>query len=169
MTRDDRVEIGYVARAHGIRGEIVVGLHNPESSALDDIDELVVGGTAYAVEAVRPGNHGPLVALVGVVDRNAAEALKGKTIEVPRAHVAAADDLLLDDLVGYEVKLADGTSWGKVVGLELGAQDRLVIHDHAVERLLPIVDELIAEIDVEDRVVIATPPEAWPSTPLGRG
>jgi 16S rRNA processing protein RimM len=169
VTRDDRVQIGYVARAHGIRGEIVVVLHNPESTALDDVTELVVGGAAYAVEAVRPGNTGALVALVGIVDRNAAEALKGQAIEVPRAHVAAADDVLLDDLVGFEVRLTDGTSWGKVVGLELGAQDRLVIHDHEVERLLPIVDELIAEIDVADKVVVATPPESWPSTPLGRG
>jgi len=169
VSADARVEIGYVARAHGIRGEIVVGLHNPESTAVEDATELVIGGPTYAVESVRHGNHGPLVALVGVADRNAAEALKGKSIEVPRALVAADDDVLLEDLVGFEVRLADGTAWGHVVGLELGAQHRLVIQDDEVERLLPIVDELIVEIDADDRVIIASPPEAWPATPLGRG
>lgn len=168
MTRADRVEIGYVARAHGIRGEIVVGLHNPESTALDAAEQLVVGDTAYTVESVRPGNHGPLVALAGVIDRTAAEQLKGRPIAVARALVAEDDDVLLDELVGFEVQTTDGTSWGHVVGLELGPQDRLVIHDDAVERLLPIVDELITEIDLDDEVIIVTPPEAYPSTPLAK-
>lgn len=166
---DELVEIGFVLRAHGIRGEIVVGLHNPASTALDGATELVIGGTPYTVEGVRHGNHGPLVALVGIADRTAAEALRGKPIAIARALVAADDELLLDELVGYEVRLVDGTSWGTVVALELGPQDRLVIHDDAVERLLPVVDELIVEIDAADEVVVIAPPEGWPSTPLGRG
>lgn len=165
----DLIEIGYVARAHGIRGEIVVGLHNPASTALAEVSELVVGGTPYAVESVRPGNHGPLVALAGVADRTAAEALRGRPVAVPRALVAEDDDVLLDELVGFEVRLPDGTPWGRVVALELGAQDRLVIHDDQVERLLPAVDELIVEIDVDARVIVADPPAGWPSTPLARG
>jgi 16S rRNA processing protein RimM len=162
----DLIEIGFVARAHGIRGEIVVGLHNPDSTALADAKEIVVGGTPYAVESVRGGNHGPLVALAGLTDRTTAEGLRGKPVAVARALVADDDDVLLDELVGFEVRLPDGTSWGRVVALELGAQDRLVVHDDAVERLLPLVDELVAEIDADERVIVATPPEGWPTTPL---
>jgi 16S rRNA processing protein RimM len=168
VTRDGRVEIGYVLRAHGIRGEIVVGLHNPMSDALAGAEQIFVGGESYAVESVRHGNHGPLVALAGVVDRTAAEQLKGRPIAVDRARVAEDDDILLEELVGFEVRLTDGTSWGTVVGLELGAQDRLVIHDEHVERLLPIVDELIAEIDADEQTILVTPPESWPSTPLAK-
>jgi 16S rRNA processing protein RimM len=168
MTRGDRVEIGFVARAHGIHGEIVVGLHNPDSTALAAAAQLFVGGDAYTVESVRHGNHGPLVALAGVADRTAAEQLKGRPIAVERALVAEDDDILLEELVGFAVHLTDGTSWGTVVGLELGAQDRLVIHDDHVERLLPIVDELIAEIDAAQETITVTPPESWPSTPLAK-
>jgi ribosomal 30S subunit maturation factor RimM len=56
-----------------------------------------------------------------------------------------------------------------VVALELGAQDRLVIQDDRFERLLPIVDDLIAEIDAEHEVIVVTPPDDWPAMPLGRG
>src|SRR6185503_9892508 len=168
MTPGDRVEIGFVERAHGIHGEIVVGLHNPESTALADAEQLFVGGEPYAIESVRHGNHGPLVALAGVADRTAAEQLKGRPIAVERALVAEDDDILLEELVGFEVHTTDGTSWGRVVGLELGAQDRLVIRDDHAERLLPIVDELIAEIDADERTITVTPPESWPSTPLAK-
>jgi 16S rRNA processing protein RimM len=162
----DRVEIGFVAKAHGIRGEIVVGLHDRASTALEHARELYVGGAAYAVESVRHGNHGPLVALVGLTDRTAAEALKGKTVEVARELVAGPDDILYDDLVGFAVELPDGTSWGTVVALELGAQDRLVIQDGQVERLLPIVDDLIQEIDADGERIVVTPPDDWPTSPV---
>ena len=159
-----RVEIGVVARAHGIRGEVVVALHDPESTALDVASELWLDGTAYAIEGVRGGNHGPLVALAGVVDRTTAETLRGRRVEVDRAVVATDDDVLLGDLIGFEVRTSDGARWGVVVAIEIGAQDRLVIEDDTVERLLPVVDELIAEIDVDARVIVATPPEGWPAT-----
>jgi 16S rRNA processing protein RimM len=162
----DRVEIGFVAKAHGIRGEIVVGLHDPASTALAQAREIFLAGTAYAVVGVRHGNHGPLVALAGVADRTAAEALKGRPVEVARDLVAGPDDILYDDLVGFTVELPDGTSWGTVVALELGAQDRLVIQDGQVERLLPIVDDLIQEIDADGERIVVTPPDDWPSSPV---
>ena len=42
----DRVEIGVVARPHGVRGELRVHLHNPESTALDAAEEVWIGGRA---------------------------------------------------------------------------------------------------------------------------
>ena len=168
MAEPGRVEIGVVARAHGIRGEVVVVLHDPESTALDDARELWIGGARYEIENARQGAHGPLVALAGLADRTAAEALRGKPVEVAREVVADEDDVLLDDLIGFTVTTADGAAWGTVVRVEIGPQDRLVIEDDAVERLLPIVDELIAEIDVDARVIVATPPADWPSSPRVR-
>jgi 16S rRNA processing protein RimM len=157
-----------VARAHGIRGEIVVALHDAESTAFDSAKEVWLDGVAYAVTGARHGNHGPLVALEGVTDRNAAEALRGKKIEVARSVVADDDDVLLHDLVGCEVRLPDGTSWGKVVAIEIGPQDRLVIHHGDVERLLPVVDELIELIDLDERTIHATPPDEWPTSTIRR-
>lgn len=169
MTRDELVEIGFVARAHGLRGEIVVGLHNPDSTALTVGEPLVIGGTSYLLASLRPGPSGLLVTLAGVDDRTAAEALRGKPVEVDRLRVTEPDELLLEDLIGFEVRLIDGSSWGKVVGLELGLQDRLVVHDADVERLVPVVDPLIVEIDSEGSVIVVNPPEGWPATPLTGG
>ena len=44
----------------------------------------------------------------------------------------------------------------------LGPQVRLVIRDGAIERLLPLVDALVPEIDVEARVVTVDPPDDLP-------
>jgi ribosomal 30S subunit maturation factor RimM len=67
------VEIGGVARAHGIRGEIVVVTHDPDDVTLETCRELYIGGAKRAVTAVRPTPKGWLVVLAGLTDRNEAD------------------------------------------------------------------------------------------------
>ncbi len=160
----DKVEIGVVARAHGIRGEVRVHLHNPASTALDGAEVLWLGAREYAIESARPVAGAYLVALVGVADRNAAEALRGRPVSVARDDLELEEgEVLLADLVGCRVELPDGSDWGTVSALELGPQDRLVIRQGEVERLLPVVDEFLIEIDLEARRIVVDPPADLPA------
>jgi 16S rRNA processing protein RimM len=169
MRGGGRIEIGGVARAHGIRGEVAIALYNPDSTALEQGVAIYIGDRRFDVEQARHGTNGWLVKLAGVDDRNAAEALRGAQVEIDRDAVADDDDVLLDDLVGLRVELSDGTPWGEIVAVDAGPQDRLVIHDGGQERLLPMVDAFIDKIDVEAGVVTVTPPEGLPSVPIADG
>ncbi len=157
------MEIGVVARAHGIRGEVRVHLHNPASTALDQADAMFVGEREYAIESARPVAGAYLVALAGIADRDAADALRGRPVSLPREALELDDgEVLLADLVGCRVELPDGRPWGVVSALELGAQDRLVIRDGEVERLLPMVDAFLVDIDVEAGRIVVDPPADLP-------
>jgi 16S rRNA processing protein RimM len=159
----DTIEIGVVARAHGIRGEVRVHLHNPGSTALDAAEALFVGDREYAIEKARPVAGAYLVALVGIGDRDAADALRGRPVSVARDILDLDDgEVLLADLVGCRVELPDGRPWGVVSALEVGPQDRLVIRDGEIERLLPVVDEFVIDIDVEGRRIVVDPPPELP-------
>lgn len=159
----DVIEIGVVARAHGIRGEVRVHLHNPASTALDDAEVLWLGEREYAIERARPVAGAYLVALAGVEDRNAAEALRGRPVSVARDDIDLDEgELLLADLVGCRVELPDGSEWGVVTALEFGPQDRLVIRQGQVERLLPVVDAFLVDIDLEARRIVVDPPADFP-------
>jgi len=158
-----RVEIGGIARAHGIRGEVAIVTHDPASQTLATIDQIYVGEVAYRVLGARPTQKGWLVELDGVTDRNAAEALRGQPVAVDRAALQLADgEILLDDLVGCRVVLADGAPWGTIAAVDIVGQDRLVIHDGDVERLLPLVDAFVTNIDLDAGVVTVEPPEGLP-------
>jgi 16S rRNA processing protein RimM len=162
-----RVEVGFVARAHGIRGEICAVPHDPESTTLTEVSAVWIGGTRYDVAQARDTNKGVLLALAGLTDRTIAEGLRGKPVEVDRDELDLAEgDVLLTDLVGCKVQLRDGTPWGEIVGLDLGPQVRLVIHDGGVERLVPLVDELVPGIDLDARLVTVDPPEDFPEEQL---
>ena len=94
--------------------------------------------------------------------------MRGTTVSLPREDVADDDEVLIAELIGCAVELEDGTAWGTVAAYQPGAQDRLVIHDGDVERLLPLVDAFVVDIDLERRVVVVAPPEGLPEDPRGR-
>lgn len=174
----NRLTIGYVAGAHGIRGGLRVQLHDTDSEALRD------GMSIWLVppersnkppQSVRivdlefvPGKAGRVrLNLEGLTDRDAAEALKGFSIEVEREALPplADDEFYLVDAVGLAVERErDGTveSLGVVTGLGTnGAQDLFEI-EWKDERgkphpwLLPVVPHFIRDID-DRRVLVEVP------------
>ena len=161
----ERIEIGGVARAHGIRGEVVIVTHDPDSETLGSIERVWIGGVEHKIERVRDTQRGWLVQLAGIATRTEAEGLRGKPVEILRDDLELDDDdVLLADLIGCEVRLVDGTPWGTVAGVEADLQDRLVIHRDGKEILLPLVDVFVPNIDLEARVVTVDPPEGLPET-----
>jgi 16S rRNA processing protein RimM len=164
----DRVKIGYVARAHGLRGELRVHLFAPESTTLFDVERVFLGGRAVAVTAARPTTGAVLLSIEGVEDRDAAEALKGKEVEVERADVELAEgEFLLADLPGCAVVDERGAELGRVAEVMPGAQPILVIHGPAGEMLLPAIPAFLRAVDVQARRIEVEVPEDLPVEPIG--
>lgn len=161
-----RIEIGGIARAHGIKGEVVVVTHDPDSETLGSVETVWVGGELRRITQARPTHRGWLVAFEGVVTRNDAERLQGLAVDVARDDLDLdEDDVLLHDLIGCRVVTAAGAPWGEVAAVEAGEmQDLLVIHDGEVERLLPLVDVFVTAIDLEARTITVDPPEGLPES-----
>ena len=169
MRGDPRLEIGGIARAHGIRGEVVIYTHDPESTILGEVEAVWVGGVEKKILDARSTPRGWLVQLEGVATRNDAEALRGQVVEVDRELLELSDgDVLLDDMVGCKVVLPDGRAWGTIASVELGPQDLLVIHDGEIERMLPLVDEFVKNVDIAAGVVTVDPPEGLPEDRIRR-
>jgi 16S rRNA processing protein RimM len=167
VTRRDlppRIEIGGIARAHGIRGEVVIVTHDPDSQTLAEVEHVYVDGAPRRVLAARATHRGWLVLLEGVPTRTDAEALRGRPVEVDRADLHLEEgDVLLHDLVGCAVRKADGAPWGVIAAIDrVPLQDLLVIHDGGVERMLPLVDVFVKDIDLDARVVTVDPPDDLP-------
>lgn len=160
------LEIGYVARPHGVRGELRVVTHDPGSTTLLDVDEIELDGVPYRIEQARQVEGAFLLRLAGVGDRNRAETLRGKRVAVDRELIPLEEgEVFLADLVGCAVVREDGSPYGTIAAIETGVQDRLVIHDGDVERLLPLVPEFVIDVDLEEGRVVVAPPEDLPESP----
>src|SRR5207253_396987 len=79
-----KIEIGTVSKAHGVRGEVVVILHDAESTALEGVETVYVAGVARKVVQARNTGGAYLLAVEGLTDRDAAAALRGSVVEVDR-------------------------------------------------------------------------------------
>jgi 16S rRNA processing protein RimM len=159
----ERLEVGYVARAHGVRGELRVHLHAAASTTLFDVERVWIGGREMAIAHARPTNAAILLTVEGIEDRDAAEALRGQTVEVERDAVPLAEgEFFLADLPGYEVVTQAGEAWGRVASVLPGAQDLIIIRDDTVERMLPVVPEFIVSVDAAARRIVIEPPEDLP-------
>jgi len=131
----DRLEVGRVVRAHGLRGEVVVDLvtDRPERVAVGA--ELGTRDATLTVMASRPHQHRWLVTFAGVTDRAGAEALAGTVLYAEPIDVP--DALWVHELVGTTVVETKGTVRGRVVAvIDNPAHDLLELETGA---LVPMV------------------------------
>jgi 16S rRNA processing protein RimM len=163
----DKVKVGFVARAHGLRGELRVHLHAPESTTLYDVERIYLGGESRVISTIRPTSGAVLLTLDGVEDRDAAEALRGKEIEVDRVDVPLEEgEYLLADLPGCQVVDGQGTELGRIAEVIPGAQPILVIHGADGELMLPLVPHFVRAVDIAGRRVEVELPEGLPVEPI---
>ena len=104
--------------------------------------------------------------LAGVDDREAAEALRGATIEVPleQAVRLPPGSYYWHQLIGLAVETKRGESLGRLVDiLTTGSNDVYVVRDDARELLLPAIRDVIREVDLENgRMVVELLPGLGP-------
>jgi 16S rRNA processing protein RimM len=171
MPRPDWIEVGRVARAHGVRGEVRV------APSTDNPERFVVGAVMYAASAggglrptdpdrvrveissIRGTEDSPIVSFAGFETRTDAEALRGSVLQVPAAELPELEegDFYSFDLEGLAAESVDGSPLGTVTEvLETPAHDLLVIAlVQGGELLVPFTYELVPEVDLENgRVVV---------------
>jgi 16S rRNA processing protein RimM len=153
------VVVGRITKAHGLRGEVAVQVFsdNPDRFA-DGATVYLEGGRALTVTTARWTGARLLVAFEGVPDRTAAEALRGRSLVVPRSMLPelAEGEYWPHELIGCEVVTEAGRSLGRVTDvIENPANDLWAVDDDGVEVLIPAIREVVTEVDIEGgRIVV---------------
>ncbi|MFF7362604.1 ribosome maturation factor RimM [Streptomyces sp. NPDC008125] len=159
--------VARIGRAHGIKGEVTVEVRTDEP-------ELRLG--PGAVLATDPAETGPLtietgrvhsgrllLRFAGVHDRTGAEALRNTLLiaevdpdELPEDPEEFYDHQLMD----LDVVLADGTEIGRITEItHLPSQDLFIVErPDGSEVMIPFVEEIVTEIDLEEQRAVITPP-----------
>jgi 16S rRNA processing protein RimM len=167
VTRTATLVVGYIARAHGIDGEVAVRTFDPDSEALDDVGRVVLrarDGTEreFRVTAARPASNEALLTLDSINSRSAAQALQGSTVLVHRSDLVppAEGEFFQGDLVGLEALTAEGASLGRVEEVwNTGPVPNLVIRGAVGEFLVPFAEDFVPRIDLEAGQIVVRPLE----------
>lgn len=156
------VTLGRISGAYGVKGWVkVYSETSPRENILAYAPwDLVRSGRRQRVDVVtgRPQGRILVARLEGCDDRNAAEALVGAEIQVPRSRLPgdlAEGEYYWADLVGLRVETLEGVELGRIARLfETGANDVIVVEGER-ERLLPYIwQQVVREVDLAAGVML---------------
>lgn len=123
---DKPVTLAVIIGAHGVTGEVRLKLFGDGVESLKTYDSFDAGGRALALKSVRPGPQGAVARFAGIGDRNAAEALRGTELTVPRSALPplGEGEYYHADLIGLPCTSSEGEALGEIVAVEnFGAGD----------------------------------------------
>ena len=161
-----QLQVARIGKPHGIRGEVTVQV------LTDAPGDRFVPGTEFVVE---PASAGPLtvnsarwnkdILLLGfdeIGTRNEAETLRGAKLFIETEELDEDDDegWYEHELVGLEARIGSSVV-GKVTALNtMPVQDLLMVTTpEGNEILVPFVEQIVPEVNVEEGFILLTPPD----------
>jgi 16S rRNA processing protein RimM len=158
---EDRLEVGRIVKAHGIRGEVVVEAVSNRPERFSPGAVLYAGEKVMAVRRASP-QGGPdraggvsrarwIVSFEGVDDRNSAERLRDTVLTGDRLdYDDIADELWVHELVGSELLDPAGRVLGRVAAVEANpASDLLVLESGHLVPMVFIVETAAGRVVVD--------------------
>ena len=160
----DRITIGKVGAAHGIKGEMRIIPLTDFTERFSTMKEVMVGNELLHIESCKYHKQYVLLKFREYPQREQAEALTGKMLTVDRQEAAplAEGEFYTFDIIGLTVYDMDGKELGKVENvLRTGSNDVYQARrTDGGELLIPALKAVVKEIDVPGgRMVVEMPEE----------
>ncbi len=168
MNREDCVQLGYISKPHGVRGDVraVFDVYDlDEYRKRKDFwfakkDESLV---AAKISRFQPQHKNEVILHIdGVEDRDQAETWIGRTIFVPMNDLPALPEghFYYFQVIGFQVVDQVLGSLGTVIDFADGAaQDIMIMEYEGKEVLIPITETFVGKADMEQKVVYTHLPE----------
>ncbi len=164
MTR--LILVGRVAGAFGVRGEVRVSTYTEDPMAVARYKALKRedGSPALTIASARPVKDGVIARCPEVASKEAADAMRGLRLYVPREALPPPqdeDEFYLADLIGLSAETPEGEAVGNVKAVHnFGAGDFLEIDpgDGARTVYVPFSKTAVPDVRLSDGRVIVIPP-----------
>jgi 16S rRNA processing protein RimM len=152
---EDQVALAAIAGAHGISGEVRLKLFAESVDSLKAHKQVRVGERLLSLASLK-GDRTPIARFAEIADRNAAEALRGQLLTVPRSALPplGEGEYYHADLIGLPCETLAGELLGRVVAVEdFGAGDLLEIEKPDGRRAMVPFRTGVADL-AEGRIVL---------------
>ena len=167
MGADDFLLIGRIAGAHGVKGalKILSFAESPsdfESGSLIHLRGNQGGEKAYTIQWAKPHGRGVLLSLAGIDNRSKAKSLIGAELFIEKKSLPALEEgtHYWFDIIGLSVFTLNNEYIGQVTSIiPTGSNDVYVVQDMDKEILVPALESVVTDIDLENKRMTVDLPE----------
>jgi len=176
----DAIEVGRILDAWGVKGWVKIQPHSTDPEALLSAKSWFLqvpdakfrpgftgfsGTVSLKLDQVKPHSDSVVAKISGLDDRNAAEALRGARIFLPRSSFPAAskDEYYWVDLIGLNVVNREGVALGCVRDLMATGPNSVLCVEYAAtqedgssttaERMIPFVSVYVDAVDIAGKCI----------------
>jgi len=164
----DRIALGIIRKAHGVRGEASVEAWSDSPDRFDELHDVTLVSPDenqtrnVTIESVRLHAGRALVKFSGIVSPEDVQKVQNWTVEIPETEARSleADEYFLHDLIGLTLIDAEGRERGKVISTEEGAGGVLLNVERDGHRFdVPFAAEIVTEIDIASKRAVVKLPQ----------
>lgn len=164
---DELILLGKVVGTHGIRGELRVACYSGEYDTIKGLRAILLRGADGEVSELPLHSsrvHGGklLVKLSRYDDINAVQQFVGREVVVPRSLLPepGEGEYYWHDLIGLRVLSNDGEELGTLSEVfATGSNDVYVVKNGEREYMIPALEEVVRDINLDTRTMKITPLE----------
>lgn len=158
----DKLEIGQIVNTKGLKGELRVNSFSEAQDRFETIDTVLLkiknDYKEYKIEKVGYSKNQVVLKLKGIDTIEDAEKLRNVYIYIYRKQLGELPEgtYYIADLIGLEVFTEAGEKLGIVDDIfSTGSNDVYVVKDElGKQKLLPGIDEVLKQIDIENGKII---------------
>ena len=150
----DNITVGEILKPKGIKGAVKVRPLTDDMHRFDCLKLVYIDGKSYPIEAVSYECGFLILSLSNVSDRNAAELLRGKTIQIDRVHAVdpGLDRYFVSDIVNCMLLDEFGKTLGVILDVEsFGAADVITGEGGGKIFRFPFLNRIVQQIDVKTK------------------
>lgn len=167
MNDKEYISLGRITKPQGLKGAFRLRAFSIESENIISISNLYIKDQSgninqYTIRKVTPRKGFFVVELKELDHINQVETMKGWEVFADPDQVAQLDegDYYWYELIGLQVRTTTGENLGKVTSIiPTGANDVLQVQNGRKEVLIPYIEGVIVEINLESEEILVDPPE----------
>ena len=146
--------LGYISGTHGLRGDLIVkSKFEKQDKAFKVGNKIYLNDELHEITDAKIYKDRYLIKIDNLKNINLVEHYKAYDVFIDRDELKLDEnEYLFSDLIDMKV-MCNNKEYGKVIRVENYGKDNCLRVKHSKEYLIPLIDEYIINVDINNKII----------------
>ena len=147
-------QIGLITKPQGLKGEFRARIEGITKEDLNDLKEIYINNSEYTIKKITFREGFVIFSVEGVNNCDQAEVLRNTKIFAEFSEDLKDGEVLIDDIIGFNVVLDNGEKLGKLKAVEDYGASEIYVVDGSSEIMFPNARGVIIDFDMNNKKIL---------------